>query len=168
MMEAAPETTSSATGVMGDHEAVALVATTLHETLRAAHAGGNAGATHRAIGARLGVAHQHVSEWCDPLSGRVLKLTRAVRLGSTLAPAFLRALASKIEARGGMKVDLRDAALGVQEAAGGLARCVREVLADGEIDDAEDRALEAALLAAEAEIAAVRAARAQHRARSAR
>lgn len=137
----------------------------LDETLRAEHAAGNAGATHRAIGQRVGVPHQHVGEWRDPLSGRVLKLTKVVKLGPTLAPRFLRALAAKLEESAPhARRDIRDAVLEVQEAAGAIARCAREILADNHITDDEDLLLEAALLAAEAKLTAVRAARAEHRA----
>lgn len=145
--------------------AAGLSARVLHRTLAALHASGHVGATYRAIGERVGVPHQHVGEWCQEISGRVPKLTKILRMGARIAPAILRALAAEIEESGGRHVDLRDAALGVQESAGRLARCVREALADEHITDEEDAALEAVLLTAEADIAAVRAARAQHRAR---
>lgn len=151
----------------GDPEANELVSTVLHDTLAALRAAGNAGASYDAIGKRCGVPRQHVNEWCNPGYERTPKLTRIVRMGSTIGPAVLRALAAKLEARAGHR-DVRDAALGVQEAAGVVARSVRETLADGVILDAEERSLEAALLAAEAEIAATRAAIASHRARAAR
>lgn len=148
--------------------AIALVATTLHETFREEHAAGNLGATYRAAGERAGLPHQHVGELCNPVSGRTAKLHKPIMMGKRLAARFYRKLASKLEAQVRGTLDLRDAALGVQESAGKLARCVREALTDEVISDAEDAAIEATLLAAEADIAAVRAARAQHRARGAR
>lgn len=163
---------SSPPGVPGlrdpaDVSANELVSQVLHETLAALRAAGNAGASYDAVATRVGVQKQHVYEWCTPGFDRSPKLTKVTRMGSHIAPAVLRALAAKLEARAGIR-DLRDAALGVQEAAGTVARSVREALADNEITDAEERALEASLLGAEAEIAATRAAIAKHRERTAR
>lgn len=142
-----------------------LFARVLHRTLTSLHKGGHVGASYRALAERVGSPYQHVGEWCQPLSGRVPKVTKVLRMGVRVAPAVLRALAAELEGSGARSVDLRDAAIGVQESAGRLARAVRDALADGVITDEEDGALEAVLLTAEADIAAVRAARAQHRAR---
>lgn len=138
--------------------AATLAARVLHRTLAALHAAGNGGATYRALGARVDVPHQHVGEWCQDLSGRTPKLTKVLRMGPSIAPAVLRALAAEVEASSPRAVDLRDAALGVQESAGSLASRVRAALADGHVDAEERQGIEAVLLAAEAEVAAVRAA----------
>ena len=142
-----------------------VIAEVLHTTLTAQHRAGNAGATYEAVARRIGGSKQHVGEACDPLSGRTLSLTKAVLLGATIAPAFLRSLAARIESDAGHRADLRDATMAMQESTGSVAKTVRIALADGVVTDAEGADIEAALLAAEADIAATRAALAQHRAR---
>lgn len=99
----------------------------------------------------------------DALSGRVLSLTKVVLLGPRTAPAYLRRLAAKIEAAAGAKVDLCHAALGVQGAAGTMACAVDTAIADGVVTEAEERAVETALLSIEAKVAAVRVSLRQHR-----
>lgn len=145
--------------------AVEIVATTLHDTLGTLFRSGNKGATYEAVGARCGVPKQHVGEWCQPLSGRSPRLAKIVRMGATIAPSVLRALAARIEAQSGRVLDLRDVALGFQVIAGEYAGRVRAALADDHLDTDEDAALEATELEVEAQIAASRAARAQRRAR---
>lgn len=145
--------------------AAAVAARVLHRTLAALHAGGHGGATYRAIGERVGVPHQHVGEWCQELSGRTPKLTKILRMGARIAPAVLRALAAEIETKSGQVLDLRDVALGFQVKAGEYAALVRAALADNHLDADENASLEATELEVEAQIAASRAARAQHRAR---
>lgn len=149
---------------------VRVVAEVTHETIDRAHRAGDKSCTYRGLARGSEVPHQHIHDWTNPLSGRspraavlfeVLGPRRAVQWCERAA-AKLRSLLP-LDAHG--PCDLRDAALGVQESAGRLAQCVREVLRDDHITDEEDAAIEATLLAAEAHIAAVRAARAQHRAR---
>lgn len=142
------------------------IAEALRETLVEEHR--EHGTTYEHIAARIGGKKQHVSEMCDPLSGRALSLVKVALLGPRTAPAFLRRLAAKIEAAAGVKLDLRDAALAVSESAGSVARSVREALRDGVVTSGEAATIEAALLAAEADIAATRAAMAAARARGGR
>lgn len=145
-----------------DTQANELVSSVLHETLGALRAAGNPGASYEAVGQRCGVPKQHVNEWCSPGYERSPKLAKIARMGPTVGPAVLRSLAARLEARAGHR-DIPDAALGLLESSGVVARCVREALTDGEISDAEERALEASLLGVEAEIAATRAAIARKR-----
>lgn len=140
-----------------------LVARVLHRTLAGLHQRGNSGASYRAIGERVGVSYQRVGEWCQPLSGRSPNLLKVLRMGPSIAPAVLRALAAEVEAQAGKVLDLRDVALGFQVMAGEYASRVRAALADDHITPEEDRELEAAELAVEAQVAASRAARAQRR-----
>lgn len=149
---------------------VRVVAEVTHETIDSAHRAGDRACTYRGLARGGEVPHQHIHDWTSPLSGRspraavlfdVLGPRRSI-LWCERAAAKLRAL---LPQEASALKDLRDAALGMQESAGRLARCVREALADDFITDDEDAAIEATLLAAEADIAAVRAARAQHRAR---
>lgn len=146
-------------------EASDTCARVLHRTLGALHKGGNGGASYRAIGERVGVSYQRVGEWCQPLSGRTPTLQKVLRMGPSIAPAYLRALAAEVEAQSGKVLDLRDVALGFQVMAGEYASRVRAALADDHVTPEEDRELEAAELAVEAQVAASRAARAQRRAR---
>lgn len=163
MEELTPDAGPRVPGGISDAAAVEIIATALHETIRAQHAAGNGGATYRAIAKRLGVPYQHIGDWCSPLSGRVAKIVRLAQLGPILAPAFFRALAAKLEERAGVQRDLRDVALGTQERVGDLSRLVRAALRDGVIDADEERSLEAVFAGIEADVSAARAAVAQHR-----